>query len=70
MAHFIELTKTDNTKILVNKELIAMIKPYGEAATSICIGVTNIHGQKDNLSSYCETIHVLEKYNWLKDKLL
>ena len=70
MAHFIELTKTDNAKILVNKDWIAMIKPYGEDATAICMGVANIHGQKDSLSSYCETIHVIEKYNWLKDKLL
>lgn len=70
MARFIELTKTDNTKILVNKDLIVMIKPYGEDATAISFVVTYIHGQKDNLSSYCETIHVLEKYNWLKDKLL
>ena len=70
MARFIELTKTDNTKILLNKEWIVEIKPYGDEATMIHIGVPDFRGQKDNLTSHFQVIYVRETYNWLKDKLI
>lgn len=70
MARFIELTKTDNTKILLNKDWIVEIKPYGDGSTMIHIGVSDLRGQKDNLTSYFQVIYVRETYNWLKDRLI
>lgn len=70
MARFIELTKTDNTKILLNKEWIVEIKPYGDGSTMIHVGVPDFRGQKDNLTSYFQVMYVRETYNWLKDNLI
>jgi len=70
MARFIELTKTDNTKILLNKDWIVEIKQYSDGTTMIHVGVPDFRGQKDNMTTSFQVIYVRETYNWLKDKLI
>lgn len=70
MAHFIELTDTYEKKILINKEWIVKIKPDDDGSSTIYVGVPCLRGQKDNVSSTYEIIHVREKFTMLKNELI
>ena len=70
MTHFIELTNTDNEKIILNKEWIIKIQSDCDGSTRIFVGLPSIHGSKDNFTSYYQTIYVKESYDSLKSLLI
>ncbi len=70
MAHFIELTNTDDEKIILNKEWIIKIQSDSEDSTRIFVGLPSVHGNKDSITSFYQTIYVKESYDSLKSLLV
>jgi hypothetical protein len=70
MAHFIELTNTDDEKIILNKEWIIKIQSDSEGSTRIFVGLPSVHGNKDSITSFYQTIYVKESYDSLKSLLV
>lgn len=70
MAHFIELTNTDDEKIILNKEWIIKIQSDSDGSTRIFVGLQSLHGNKDSVTSFYQIIYVKENYDSLKSLLI
>ena len=70
MAQFIELTNSDNEKILLNKEWVVKVNPYSDGTTMIYVGIPSVRGQNGSVTTSYQVIYVLEDYAYLKAKLM
>ena len=70
MTSFIELTNTDNKKILLNKDWIIKIQPEDNNSTKIYIGLPSLRRNNSEITSTFQLIYVKESYDSLKSLLI
>lgn len=71
MTSFIELTNTDNKKILLNKDWIIRLQSEDNNSTKLYIGLPSLRRNNNNneITSTFQLIYVKESYDSLKSLL-